>query len=103
MKSCFFSMQIFIKNLDCKTITIDVEPTETIAEIKGKIFEKNEIPVNVYYLSYGGKILEDTMTISGYNITRESNLHMIIRWPIANQPSSPSSNSESELSDAIMW
>ena len=74
----FYSMQISIKNLDDKTILLDVELNDTIAKIKEIISGKSDVPKNIYYLSYRGKILEDTKTISDYGITRESNLQMHI-------------------------
>lgn len=73
------TMEVFVKDLDGKTMTIKVNSSDTVVDLKEKILYMTAIPVHAQRLIFAGIQLDDTRTLADYNIQNLSNINVLLR------------------------
>ena len=74
-------MPIFVKSLGGKTIRLEVEPRDTVLDVKEQIKDKEGIPIDLQFLVVGDDELEDGHTLADCNIQKDSTVHLVVLSP----------------------
>jgi len=74
-------MRIFIKALNGREITVDIQPTDTVKVLKRKVHDKLQVPPDNQRLLYSASQLEDKKTLDDYGIEANGTIHFVVRVP----------------------
>lgn len=77
------TLRLLVKTLTGKTFTVEVDPSATIAQLKSICERQEGTPRDQMRLIFVGKQLEDSKSLSNYNITNEATINLV-RIPISN-------------------
>ncbi len=73
------NMQLFVKTLTGKAVSLNCNPNDDIMSIKFKLYEKEDIPIDQQRMIFAGMQLENFKTLTEYNITGSSTVHLVLR------------------------
>ena len=70
-------MQIFVKTPQGKTLTLDVESSDSVENVKQKVQDKIGFPPDLQFLVFAGNSLQDGRTLADYNVMREATVQLL--------------------------